>query len=83
MKRLTVKLFATLRERANTGEIQREFDNSATVGDIWRSLVGQFPALAGNRDAIAFAVNQEYVAADFKPRDQDEVAFIPPVSGGS
>jgi MoaE-MoaD fusion protein len=84
MKRLTLKLFATLRERAQAAEIEREFPDGATVGEIWRSLVEQFPALrSGDHDSIAFAVNQEYVAADFRPRDHDEVAFIPPVSGGS
>ncbi len=83
MKQLTLRLFATLRERAKTGELTREFPDDATIGEIWRSLVEEFPALGGNRDAIAFAVNQEYVEADFRPRNNDEVAFIPPVSGGS
>jgi len=45
--------------------------------------VEEFPALRSDRDAVAFAVNEEYVQADFRPRDGDEVAFIPPVSGGS
>ncbi len=84
MKRLTLKLFATLRERAQAAEMEREFPDGTTVGEIWHSLVEQFPALrSGDHDSIAFAVNQEYVAADFRPRDHDEVAFIPPVSGGS
>ncbi len=83
MKRLTLRLFATLRERAKTAELRREFGDSATVGEIWRGLVEEFPALGGHHDAVGFAVNQEYVAADFRPCDSDEVAFIPPVSGGA
>jgi molybdopterin synthase catalytic subunit len=83
MKRLTLRLFATLRERARTGELRREFPDGATVGEIWRGLAAEFPDLAGVHGTVAFAVNEEYVEGDFRPRDNDEVAFIPPVSGGS
>ena len=80
--KVTLKLFATLRERARTSEMRREIGDGATVGEIWRRLVEEFPALAGNDESVAFAVNREYVEADFRPRDGDEVAFIPPVCGG-
>jgi molybdopterin converting factor subunit 1 len=83
MNRLTIKLFATLRERARTAELSREFPAGTTVGEIWSRLLDEFPALGSHHDGVAFAVNQEYVKEDFQPRNQDEVAFIPPVSGGS
>ncbi len=83
MNRLHLKLFATLRERARTSELEREFPEGTTVGEIWKSLKREFPALDGHRDSIGFAVNQEYVEGDYRPRNNDEVAFIPPVSGGS
>jgi molybdopterin converting factor subunit 1 len=83
MGRITIKLFATLRERAGTPELSREFPDGASVAQIWRHLCEEFPALAGHRDSIGFAVNQEYVDDDFRPRTGDEVAFIPPVSGGA
>jgi molybdopterin converting factor subunit 1 len=83
MNRLTLKLFATLRERAGRAEIVREYPDGATVGDIWRGLLEEFPALGGHLDGVGFAVNQEYVKEDFRPRGGDEVAFIPPVSGGA
>jgi MoaE-MoaD fusion protein len=83
MKRLRLRFFAVLRERARHAELQRDFPDGATVGEVWRTLVEEFPGLHSDRDAVAFAVNEEYVEADFKPRDNDEVAFIPPVSGGS
>jgi molybdopterin synthase catalytic subunit len=83
MNRVKIKLFATLRERARAGELDREFPAGTTVGEIWHRLVIEFPALGGHRDSIAFAVNHEYVRDDFKPVAGDEVAFIPPVSGGS
>ena len=83
MSTFTIKLFATLRERAHTAELTREFPDGTTVGDIWKHLVVEFPDLGGHRDSVGFAVNQEYVEAGFKPRMGDEIAFIPPVSGGA
>lgn len=80
---LTLKLFATLRERVGTSELSREFNDGATVGEIWRSLLEQFPNLGGHREGVAYAVNHEYVTEDYRPHDRDEVAFIPPVSGGA
>ncbi|HVC43207.1 MAG TPA: molybdenum cofactor biosynthesis protein MoaE [Candidatus Binataceae bacterium] len=83
MNHLTIKLFATLRERARAAELNREYPDGMTVGEIWSRLLGEFPALGGHHDGVAYAVNQEYVEAHFRPRDRDEVAFIPPVSGGA
>ncbi len=83
MSRMTIKLFATLRERAGTSELSRDFPDGATVAEIWRRLGEEFPALKGHRDTVGFAVNHEYVDDDYRPRAGDEVAFIPPVSGGA
>lgn len=83
MNRLTIKLFATLRERAQTAEMAREFPEGVSVAEIWQHLLHEFPALGGHTTGVRFAVNQEYVEADFRPHDRDEVAFIPPVSGGA
>jgi len=80
---VTVKLFATLRERAKAAELSREFAEGATVAEIWRSILEEFPALQAHGGAVSFAVNREYVRSDYCPRDGDEVAIIPPVSGGS
>jgi molybdopterin synthase catalytic subunit len=83
MNRLTLKLFATLRERARVAELSREFPEGTTVAEIWQGLLGEFPNLGGHQDGVGFAVNHEYVDADYRPSDRDEVAFIPPVSGGA
>jgi MoaE-MoaD fusion protein len=82
MNRFTIKLFATLRERARAAELSREFPEGTTVGEIWNRLLAEFPALGGHHDGVAFAVNQEYVREDYRPGNDDEIAFIPPVSGG-
>lgn len=83
MSQITIKLFATLRERTHASTLTRELPERATVGDLWERLKAEFPDLAGYRDSVRFAVNREYVEADYRPREGDEVAFIPPVSGGS
>lgn len=83
MNRMTIKLFAALRERAGTSEVTREFPEGATVAQIWQQLGEEFPGLKGHRDSVAFAVNHEYVQGDYHPSPGDEVAFIPPVSGGA
>jgi molybdopterin synthase catalytic subunit len=83
MNHLTLKLFATLRERARVAELSREFPDGITVGEIWQGLLAEFPDLGGHRDGVGYAVNHEYVKGDYRPRDRDEVAFIPPVSGGA
>jgi molybdopterin synthase catalytic subunit len=70
-----VRLFAGLRERA--GWSQREVE-AATVGDVWPTLeLGDEPA------GVLYAVNQEYAERDHALADGDEVALIPPVSGGA
>jgi molybdopterin synthase catalytic subunit/molybdopterin converting factor small subunit len=70
-----VRLFAGLRERA--GWSAREIE-AATVADVWPELgLGEEPA------GLLYAVNREYSERDRELRDGDEVALIPPVSGGS
>jgi MoaE-MoaD fusion protein len=74
--RVTVKVFAGLRERA--GWAQRELEGVARVGDIWPALdLGEEPG------GLLYAVNREYADADRILAEGDEVALIPPVSGGA
>jgi MoaE-MoaD fusion protein len=70
-----VRLFAGLRERA--GWSQREVDAS-TVGDVWDAL-----DLGDEPEGLLYAVNKEYATRDRALADGDEVALIPPVSGGA
>jgi molybdopterin synthase catalytic subunit len=73
--RVTVRIFAGLRERAGWSERDVE---AATVADVWRQLgLGEEPA------GLLYAVNQEYAERSAALSDGDEVAVIPPVSGGS
>jgi MoaE-MoaD fusion protein len=70
-----VRLFAGLRERA--GWSQRDVD-AATVGDVWSAL-----GLGDEPNGLLYAVNKEYATRDRALADGDEVALIPPVSGGA
>jgi len=76
--RVTVRLFAGLREHAGTGRRELELSDRARVGDVWPALeLGEEPA------GLVFAVNRAYVERDHSLAEGDEVAFIPPVSGGA
>jgi molybdopterin synthase catalytic subunit len=76
--RVTVRLFAALRERAGTGERELELVEGARVEDVWAELgLGAEPA------GLAYAVNREYAERERALADGDEVALIPPVSGGA
>jgi molybdopterin converting factor subunit 1 len=77
-----VKFFAILRERAGAAELSKELSEGSTVADLWRELQKDYPKLAVPGIRLLYAVNQSYVAADYCLREQDEVVFIPPVSGG-
>lgn len=80
--KVRVLFFAALRERAGATERIHEVAGPLTVGELWEQLRRERPALAEFRGAVAFARNQEYVDSKTTLQDNDEVAFIPPVSGG-
>ena len=71
-----VRLFAGLRERAGWSE--RDIDHVARAGDVWHAL-----GLGDEPPGLVYAVNKTYVARDHPLADGDEVALIPPVSGGA
>jgi molybdopterin synthase catalytic subunit len=79
---VTVRLFASLRERAGRSSVQRTLVDGTTAGELLAALRTDFPTLAGT-GRIAIAVNSEYTDLEHPLADGDEVALIPPVSGGS
>lgn len=77
-----LRFFASLRERLKASEAERPLPDGATVGDLWTALCRERPDLDALGRSISFAVNREYVERDHVLADGDEVALIPPVSGG-
>ena len=80
--RVTVRLFARLRDIARSGDLAKEVPAGATVADVWRELVAEFPEMARYESSVSSAVNADYVRMTSVVADGDEVAFLPPVSGG-
>ena len=80
---MRVRLFAMQREIAGTREIELDLPPEASIEDAWTALVERFPRLAPGRAAVRFARNGTYTDADTVLAAGDEVAMIPPVSGGS
>lgn len=80
--RVNVRLFARLRDIAGAGEVARQVPDGATVRTVWNDLATEFPDLRDYEVSISTAVNAEYSRMDAPVGDGDEVAFLPPVSGG-
>jgi molybdopterin converting factor subunit 1 len=80
--RVTVRLFARLRDIAGTAELSRDVAPGATIRAVWQQLAAEYPGLAAYERSISAAVNTDYARMDDAVRDGDEVAFLPPVSGG-
>jgi len=81
--RVRVRLFAVQRELAGTRDVALSLASPSTVEDAWTALAQRFPALAPGRPSVRFAVNGDYADATGPLADGDELACIPPVSGGA
>jgi MoaE-MoaD fusion protein len=80
---VTVRYFAGHRDMTGRSHESIELPDDATVGSLWELLVSRYPRLAGYTGRMLYALNQEYATLTSTLGDGDEVAFIPPVSGGS
>ncbi len=76
--KVAVRLFAGLRERAGARSVELELPDGASLGAVWPAL-----GLGDEPDGLLLAVNREYAERSRELRDGDEVALIPPVSGGA
>ena len=79
---IRVLFFASCRDIVGHKEAEREIAEGTTVGDLMGDLQDQYPDLAGLRRALSIAVNTEYADDSTVLQAGDEVALIPPVSGG-
>ncbi len=81
--RIRVRLFAMQRETAGMRELRLEVPVGSTIDDAWSAVVEVVPALAPGRASLRFALNGSYEDPSAALADGDEIACIPPVSGGS
>lgn len=81
--RVTVRLFAMLRERAGWREREIQLADGATIDSAWQTLAADFPALASYRAVVRFARNGRYAPPDESLGEGDTLALIPPVAGGA
>ncbi|NWG15626.1 MAG: molybdopterin converting factor subunit 1 [Chloroflexi bacterium] len=81
--RVNVLLFATLKDIIGQNRLSITLPDDATVEEVKHALAALYPALEAHIAVAVAAVNQEYAFASDAVRDGDEVAFFPPVSGGS
>ena len=80
--RVTVRLFARLREAAGRDVEDCEVPAGARVADVWAALTTRHPALLPFGGSLSAAVNADFARMSAPVQDGDEVAFLPPVSGG-
>jgi molybdopterin converting factor subunit 1 len=81
--KVRVKCFAAAREIVGAGELVIELPDGSTVRQLVDRLRQQFPGLEGLAGSLLTSVNREYATAETPLRPEDEVALIPPVSGGA
>ena len=80
--RVRLRYFAILREALGRSEETREVADETTAGELFDLIATEVPRLSGLKRSVMLMVNQDYVSANHPLRDGDELALIPPVSGG-
>jgi molybdopterin converting factor subunit 1 len=80
---VTVQFFARLRELAGRREWTCEVPDGSTVAQVWHTAALEFPAIVALAGSVSSAVNAEFAGMHSQVTAGDEVAFLPPVSGGA
>jgi molybdopterin synthase catalytic subunit len=78
-----IRFFAGHRDIVGRATLDMQLEDDATLGGVWARLTADYPRLAGYTGRLLYAVNQEFAGPESPLADGDEVAFIPPVSGGA
>lgn len=81
--RVRVRLFATYREIVGRGDLPWTLREGGTLEDLLEGLLAAHPGLRPHRGSMLLAVNREFATPDVRLRPGDEVAVMPPVSGGA
>src|SRR6185295_18065666 len=81
--KITTLLFGRAREMVGAADLELEIAQPATVASAWAALVAEHPKLAAMERSLLFAINEEYAGREQALNDGDQLAVLPPVSGGS
>ncbi|GAB4525536.1 MAG: MoaD/ThiS family protein [Anaerolineales bacterium] len=79
---LTIRLFATLKDRVGAPQVTLHLPAGATVADTLSALTAAYPAVEASLPSLLVSVNQEYADREQVLQPDDEIALFPPVSGG-
>ena len=79
---MRILFFAQLKDATGCASVELPAPTPIGTGQLWAGLLEKFPSLEAHRRTVRLAKNSEYVATDALFADNDEVALIPPVSGG-
>jgi molybdopterin converting factor subunit 1 len=79
---VTLRLFARLREITGRPELRLQVPDGYDARALWDHLAREYPGLDPYGGSISCAINEEYAKFTTRLKDGDEVAFLPPVSGG-
>jgi molybdopterin converting factor subunit 1 len=80
--KVRLRFFAALREIIGRGEMEKDVAEGTTAGRIFEELVSEYPKLSSYTKVVQIAINQEIAERQRAVESEDEVAFLPPVSGG-
>lgn len=78
---ITVKYFASLREKAGKASEELEIGADENLSKIYETLSLRYSFILSSKE-VKFAVNNEYVSDDYNLKEKDVLVFIPPVAGG-
>lgn len=81
--RVSVQLFARLRELAGRGDLDCDVPPEATIHDVWRAVTAIHPALDAYSSSVSCARNEDFARMNAPVDEGDAIAFLPPVSGGA
>ena len=81
--RVSVQLFARLRELAGRTEVEFDVPAGATIEDVWQALVRMHPAVSAYGASVSCARNEDFARMSAPVHEGDAIAFLPPVSGGA
>jgi molybdopterin converting factor subunit 1 len=80
--RVRIRLFGRLHDLAGASMLEREIEAPATAAEAWQVLADETPAIAPYAQSVSVAVNADFAKMSTRLAEGDEVAFLPPVSGG-